>query len=356
MQRRTFLQLAAGTAASAAMPAAAATDGVPSLREIAASRGLETGSCFANRGPQRYLDLLARHCDVLTPEWQLKPGYLRAKKADAYDFEVGDAIARFCDANGQGFHGHTLYWHEDPIRWAESSDLSEVKRLYGGFIGDVIARYPRAVSWDVMNEIAHENTVLRDDFLVSRFGYDFIEFCFRTAHESAPEARLVLNDYGLECGAAWCEARRRHMLEIVSELTRRGVPLHAIGVQGHLASNLRPDVSSTREFIARVADLGLDVYLSELDVNDTTFPDDIEIRDRMVAEIYEEFLTAVLENRAVKRVMFWGISDSDNWIMHGYAPEQRPTGRPRTALFDEHDAPKAAFQAVARAIAAAPSR
>lgn len=357
MRRREFLRGAAAIAATAvALPPAGAQDAVPSLRAAAASRGLETGSCFADRGPQRYLDLLARHCDVLTPEWQLKPGYLRPEPTSRYNFEASDRIADFCRQNGQRFHGHTLYWHEDPIRWAQSSDFEDVKKLYGGFIRDVIGRYPDAASWDVMNEIAHEESVLRNDALIEKFGYDFIEFCFRTAHEAAPQARLVLNDYGLECEAGWCSARRSHMLEIVTELKRRRVPVHALGMQGHLTPSWPTAPATAASFISQVADLGVDIYLSELDVNDARFPEDIVTRDRMVADTYAEFLDAVLRNTAVKRVMFWGISDSDNWIVHGYAPEKRENGRPRTALFDENDQPKPAFHAVLRAVSEAPFR
>jgi endo-1,4-beta-xylanase len=356
MRRRELLTAALAVTATAICPPTIASGGVPSLRTIASARGLETGSCFANRGPRRYLDLLATHCDILTPEWQLKPGYLRPEETSSYNFEASDEIAAFCERNGQSLHGHTLFWHQDPIRWAESSDFEEVKRRYGGFIRDVMARYPQAVSWDVLNEIASEGTLFRDEVLIRRFGYDFIEFCFRVAHETAPAARLVLNDYGLECAADWCGNRRRHMLEIVRELKRRDVPIHVVGIQGHLSHTWMPSSGETARFIAQVADLGVDVYLSELDVNDAGLPDDVEVRDRMVADTYEEFLTTVLRDRAVKRVMFWGISDSDNWIVHGYAPEQRENGKPRTALFDENDEPKLAYHAVARAIAGAPAR
>src|SRR5690606_9158184 len=196
-------------------------------------------------------------------EWQLKPRFLKPDPHGPWRFEEADAIARFARDHGKKLHGHTLYWHHEPIRWANSADLAEAKRLYGGFLRAVVGRYPDFTSWDVMNEIAEENTVLRDEPMLARFGYDFIDFCFRTVHEQAPRARLVLNDYNLECAARFCDDKRANMLKILKRLRAMGTPVHALGIQGHLSSRWRPAPAGTADFIARVADLGYEVYISE---------------------------------------------------------------------------------------------
>ena len=353
--RRDFLTQAAASAAAAIAAPAALAGAEPTLSAIGRAKGIEIGSCYYGGGSAGYRDLLRAHCGLLVHEWQLKPRFLRPEMDGPYRFGEADEVARFARGNGLKMHGHTLYWHAEPVLWAERGDFGEVKRRYGGFLRDVVGRYPDIVSWDVMNEIVEERTPLRDDFLLTRFGYDFIDFCFRTVAEAAPEARLVLNDYNLECSRSWCEDKRANMLAVLKTMIARGTPVHALGIQSHLSSRYRPAPRETLAFIERVAELGLDVYISELDVNDIDFDDDIAARDRQVADTYEEFLSAVLRHKAVKRVVFWGISDSASWIVKGGVEGSRGADA-RPALFDANDDPKPAFAAVRRALEAAPPR
>jgi endo-1,4-beta-xylanase len=327
-----------------------------SLAELGKSRGLEIGSAFSGNADPKYRRLIARQCGLVVPEWQLKPGFLKPRRGSPYNFGPADAIADFAASRGLGFHGHTLFWHEEPIRWADGDDFEKVKRSYGGFIRTVVKHYPQAVSWDVFNEIVAEREPFRNVFLVRRFGLQFVDFCLRLVHACAPAARLAINDYNLECGMDWCGAKQDNMLRLLEQLKTMGSPLHAVGIQGHLSSVYKAFAASTVRFIDRVADLGLDVFISELDVNDSTMPADIAIRDRQVADYYEEFLTAVLTRNSVKRLVFWGLSDFDNWVVRRQTHEKRRSGAARPALFDAQLEPKPAYHAVIRALESASLR
>lgn len=342
--------LLAGAAACAVPLPATASES--SLAALGREKGVEIGSAWGGQGPDAYLRLLDEHCDLIVHEWQLKPRFLKPDQFSAYRFAEADAIADAARARGKKLHGHTLFWHHEPIRWAESTSFSAVRRRYGGFIRDVVSHYADFVSWDVMNEIAEEKTVLRPDFLLDRFGYDFIDFCFRTAHEAAPQARLVLNDYNLECVDRFCNDKRANMLAILRRLKAMGTPVHALGIQSHLSSRWKPGLDATADFIARVADLGFDVYISELDVNDIDFADDIATRDRQVAEAYGAYLSMALSHEAVKRVVFWGLADPASWMIYGDVTRGADA---RPALFDAGFRPKPAFHAVREALEAAPT-
>jgi len=122
------------------------------------------------------------------------------------------------------FHGHTLFWHEEPIRWAQGKSFERVKRDYGGYIRDVVQHYSQAVSWDVFNEIVEERQPLREEFLIETFGLQFIDYCLRLAEECAPSARLAINDYNLECGTDWSGAKRDNMLRVIEQIKAIGQP------------------------------------------------------------------------------------------------------------------------------------
>ena len=49
--------------------------------------------------------------------------------------------------------------------------------------------------------------------------------------------------------------------------------------------------------------------MTEFDVRDDTFPDDIAIRDAMIAETAEKYLNNVLRVPAVKMVIAWELAD-----------------------------------------------
>lgn len=352
LNRRQFVAAGAAACLGPAGSATAQPD-VPALRDLGSAVGIEIGSAFSLDPDPKYRSLLARHCSVITPEWQMKPPNIRRNAADPYNFEVVDEFARFCAANDQKLHGHTLYWAVEPIQWAVGRDFEETKRRYGGYIRTVMERYPQVETWDVMNELIDDETDrLRGSYLVGEYGYDFIDFCFRTALEMSPLARLAINDYWIECAADLCDNKRVGVLEMLTRLKDMGTPIHAIGIQSHLYSKLPVSPEKTLEFVEAAAALGLEVWISEMDVNDSDLPEDIATRDAMVADIYERYLTTVLAHPSVKRLAFWGISDYDNWIVQGGSEwaHRTPASSARPCLFDRNNEPKPAFDAVVRAL------
>lgn len=330
-------------------------DELPSLAEAGRARGIEVGAAWFGTGPTSLRAILARQVAIVVPEWQLKPAHLRPDPAGPYRFADADAVYGFARDNGLAMHGHTLHWHGSPIPWADSADASSAMRAYGGFMRDVVARYPDLPSWDVLNEIVEERTLLRDTPMLAAHGLDFVDFCFRTAHEAAPHARLVLNDYNLSCADWWCGAKRGNMLRVLEALLARGTPVHAVGVQSHLSSRHLPDPEATRAFMDEIGAMGLDVYVSELDVNDIDFDDDIAARDVQAAALIEDYLDAVLECRSVRRLVLWGLFDAWHWLALGDWDGVRGAGA-RPALFDAQERPKPAFDAVLRALSRAPLR
>lgn len=338
----------------------AKADTLPALCDIGAARGIEVGSAFSLDPDPKYRAVIAKHCAVITPEWQMKPPQIKPDAASPYDFSVADRFFAFARTHRQKVHGHTLYWAHVPIDWAVGATFEETKELYGGFIRTVAGRYPQIETWDVLNElIDDESWKLRTGYLVGRYGYDFIDFCLRAAREAAPQARLAINEYWIECAAEVCEGKRGATLDMLKRIKAMGSPLDALGIQSHLYSRMPVDPQATYALIDEAAGLGLESWISELDVNDSTLPADIPERDAMVADIYARYLAGTLRHPALKRVVFWGISDYYNWVLYDKNHwDQRPPelGDARPALFDVHNEPKAAFHAVARVLAEAPRR
>jgi len=85
--------------------------------------------------------------------------------------------------------------------------------------------------------------------------------------------------------------------------------------------------------------------------------DDPMTRDRAVAAVYMDYLDIALEEKAVKAVLTWGVSDKDTWL-NGLREhrEKRASRRQRPLPFDNDLKPTAPFFAIREAFDKAPHR
>lgn len=357
--RRDVLHLTAGAVALAATGNIAQADASlqPGLRDVARDRGIEIGSAFNGWFHPPLERLLVANCDIITPENALKAANISSDDGRSLTPGPMDDIAAFCARHDLKLHGHTLFWHQSLPAWLRTDDLDEAKRAHLTHLRFVMPRYPHATSWDVVNEVMSDDALrYRQAPILDTHGDDFIAFLFRAARTLAPSARLVINDYNLACGASFCSAKRERLLTTLERLLGADVPIDAIGIQAHLVPRWPVASAPLRSFLREVGELGLAVFISELDVNDVDLPDDVAERDQAVARVYGDFLDVALDSASVKRVGFWGLTDRYHWIVEGYAPFKRTGGAPRPALFDRDLRPKPAFFAVRDALSRARPR
>jgi hypothetical protein len=88
-------------------------------------------------------------------------------------------------------------------------------------------------------------------------------------------------------------ARRQALLALIRDLLARGVPLHGIGLQGHIPGQYEIDEDAVSRFVSEIRSLGLSVHVTELDVIDKELPGPITVRDVIVAARAHDFLHAV---------------------------------------------------------------
>jgi endo-1,4-beta-xylanase len=231
---------------------------------------------------------------------------------------------------------------------------ANARQLLIAHIQTVVGRYAgRMHSWDVVNEAievapkaqAGRPDGLRDSPWLRLIGDDYIEVAFRAARRADPQALLTYNDYGIEAENPSDEAKRQALLLMLRRLRARQIPIDAVGIQSHLsaAPNIRYG-AGLMKFIASVRELDLQVFITEMDVNDRALAPDVAQRDAAVAAAYGSYLNLVLSDPAVTAVLTWGVTDRYTWLNH---EDARPDGRPeRPLLFDANYNPKQSFFAV----------
>ncbi len=341
--------------------------GGDSLKKRAASKGIIYGAAIRHdhlKQDAKLAAAVANECRILVPEWALKwavsPKPLRPNP-DTFDFSAADEMLKFANTHGMLFRGHTLVWHESLPKWFRKHvNRENAKQILEKHIKTVVGRYAGKMhSWDVVNEGIEprdgRSDGLRKTPWLELLGTDYIDYSFRLAAAADPKAMLVYNDYGLDYDTREDEAKQTAVLKLLEGLKSRGTPIHALGIQAHLdgeATDLNP--KKLRKFLRNVANLGLKIMITELDVTDKKLPLNTTIRDNIIAKVYEDYLSVVLEETAVIAVLTWGLSDKYTWLSEFQPRPDSASVRP--LLLDAGMNRKLAWNAVARAFDKSPKK
>lgn len=368
MRRRDFLAGAATLAACSPMPPGAArVVSREGLADHAKASGRYFGAAVKSRllrEDSAYRATVARECDILVQEYELKRGTTEPKPGK-YDFSGADQIIDFAQAHGMRARGHTLVWYAANPPWLEptvqqASDTQQ-RQLMTGYIDVAMRRYAGRISeWDVVNETLEPNQGRADgmraeSLWMKAMGEQYIDLAFHRAREVDGEATLFLGDYGLEHDSPRCERRRTAMLKLLDRLMSRGVPVDAIGIQGHLKPYKETfNQRLFADFLETLSGYGLKLAITELDIADRGGPPNPDKRDREVAAFAKAFLDVALDNPAMGSVLCWGVSDRDSWLSK-YPEYKWPDGQLSRGLpFDGKMARKPFWDAIAGAFDAAP--
>jgi endo-1,4-beta-xylanase len=340
------------------------------LRKLASEKGLLYGTTISATQiseDSRFVDLVLQQTGIVVAENDMKWQVMNRGTRGDDDYGPADTVAAFALENGLALRGHNLLWyHRTPNWFFDLTSRQEIESAIVERIRGLAGRYRGKVhSWDVVNEPIEpkdgRSDGLRTGVFLEMFGPDYLDLAYRTARETDPAARLVVNEYDVELDAPEQEARRTALLGLLQAMQRSGTPVDAVGIQAHLSCAGGPPFSAARlrRFLADVAGLGLTIQITELDVTDQNAPTDQAVRDRLVADTYSRFLDAALDEPAVKMVVTWGLSDRHSWIVRQETHESkwRSDSMPSRPLpFDADLKPKPAFEAIAQAFAHAPQR
>ncbi|NMG11032.1 endo-1,4-beta-xylanase [Brasilonema sp. UFV-L1] len=283
-----------------------------------------------------------------------------------FNFAETDSLARFASKHRMLFRGHPLIWDNVVPQWLidkldnPNTKSQEIQNIFINHISTVVKRYAGKIhSWDVINEAVEPDDGRTDNLRKTSWlkflGPNYIDLAFRTAAKADPKALLVYNDFGVEYDIPSNEAKRKALLKLLEGLKSKGTPVHAFGIQSHLIGHeTRFNPKKLRKFLADIASLGLKILITELDVRDDKLPADIAVRDRIIASAYEDYLSVVLDEKAVIAVLNWGFHDRYTWYSQA---NPRSDGKPPRPLpFDSNLRRKLAWNAMARAFDKAPKR
>lgn len=308
--------------------------------------------------------LIKEQFNSFTTGNELKPDYLldydKCISDPKYDDDPQitlknvEFLLDFAQEAGIPMRGHTLVWHAQTPRWffAEGYSKDEdaplvskelmLKRLEN-YIKNVLSciqtNYPGLIyAWDVVNEAIEVSDGnpggyrSKESYWYQIIGEEFLEKAFEYARKYAdPEVKLFYNDYNTEQGS-----KMYAIIEMAKLLKEKGL-IDGIGLQCHIGHD-SPSITDIEYSIRKYAELGLEIHITELDMNLTDNSEEALMKQ---ASRYKRlFLTLKhLKDKGlanITNVTFWGMSDDISWL-------NKPGVSNYPLLFDKYLVQKPAF-------------
>ena len=319
------------------------------LREYADRAGVLVGAAAEPRllAEPEYAATLAREFNMLTAENVLKWGTVRPAR-ERFNFEPGDRLVAFAEKNRMKVRGHCLAWSEYNPRWLEQGNFTpeQMSELLREHVTKVMRHYRGKVfAWDVVNEIFLADGSVEPSVWYDRPGIGlkgkgtaYVERAFRWARAADPGALLFYNDYDTE----GLNPKSDAVYAMVKDFRARGVPIDGVGIQAHIVDLEAKDLATFEQNLARLAALGVQVHITELDVGlpaGAGRPDAASLKRQ--AEIYRRIADACLRQPKCTAFQTWGFTDKYTWI-----PEYTKGAKGSPLPFDQNYKQKPAYDAL----------
>jgi len=325
---------------------------------------INTGTLLGN--DEEMLGIVKREFNAITAANAFKWAVIHPSEEE-WRYRAPDRFIEFGQTNNMYMVGHVLVWHSQAPRSLFTDEAGKqvdkdvlFKRLENHIV-TLVGRYKGKINtWDVVNEAFTPEDGWRPTPWYKIAGPEFMERAFRLAHETDPKACLLYNDYNM------ADPRRRELVvSMIRQYKKNGVPVHGIGMQGHVALDY-PDLAEFEASIVAFAAEGMQVHITELDVDvlpsgwenrgaeiSTNFEYDKKLdpyKNGLPPEIegqltrrYEGLFRIFLKHRdKIERVTFWGTSDDESWKNN--FPVRGRTNYP--LLFDREHKPKKAYETI----------
>jgi endo-1,4-beta-xylanase len=317
-----------------ALPMVLAQSQPPTLRSVASAKDFYIGAAampnFYDVTEPEYPEVLAREFNMIVAENIMKWAALSNERGK-YSFSAADAMVRFAQQNKMAMRGHTLVWHESLPQYVRGiKDKNLMRNVLRQQVQTVATHFKgKIVAWDVINEAILEDGSYRKTPFYNVLGEEFIAHLFQWAREADPKAKLFYNDYNTE----GINPKSDAVYAMVKNLKAKGVPIDGVGFQSHVDTNFNAQNAQMQKNLQRFRDLGLEVQLTEVDVQ---LRGNAPQAERLAAQarVYRELLQTCLAVQC-NAFLTWGFTDAYSW-----RSAQQPL------LFDSSYLPKPAYFAL----------
>lgn len=317
-----------------------------SIKDAFAAHGVKAGTCmnsfFIDGG--KIENLILNQFNSITMENNMKPDYIfnqsKCRETGEVVIELNPDAVKMLDwakANNVALRGHTFVWYSQTPKWLFTENFdskspkasrevmlermeSMIRGMFevleeGGYL-DLFYAY------DVVNEAINDDGTLRSmwNSWYEAIGDDYIWWAFYFANKYAPEhVDLYYNDYNEQF-------KTQYIIDLVKTLVDEdgNYLIDGIGCQAHLYT--MDGLPEYFKHIDAIAELGLKVQLTELDVELGAWQKDIPANEEnynVQGRYYYDLIKGLLDRvdagtLKLDALTFWGFNDAMSWRSEKY--------------------------------------
>ncbi len=267
------------------------------------------------------------------------------------NWEILDDYYKYTQENGFKFKGHTLIWGSQYPKWMHGLTQEEQKKEIEEWMTLYAQRYPNTWAIDVVNEAIVTNFPFKNALGgKGNTGWDWVIWSFETARRLMPNTKLIINETGSENNFIL----RGKFKQLIRILNSKNL-IDGVGLQCHAFSLDMLSSKHMQKVLDEYEALGVDVYISELDLRGAKsmfgiLPEDFKLPsfipsflsrfnpfpylafndERSQRNKYKEIFPILWSHPAVKGITLWGYEEGKMWIK--YAGLINPNGKDRKAM------------------------
>lgn len=215
-------------------------------------------------------------------------------------YDKTDRILAWAQSNGITVKGHPLLadFSSSIPQWHEGLPTPEMQQQR---VSQIVQRFRGQIDlWDVVNEPAHGTGI-------------GIDLPYRAARKANPDAVLVLNDHS-QLANGYPPYR-----QLLKRALSDGVPIDAIGIQGHNPLAYRFPLHWVERYLDQYAEFGLPIHITEFIVpsaNHAVQGSHLQGNwdEALQADYAEKFYTLCFAHPAVSAITWWDLCDRGAWL------------------------------------------
>ena len=264
--------------------------------------------------------------NMLVAENEMKPEAFGGKDGK-FVYTSANQLVNFAVRKNMVMRGHCLVWNQQSPEWISSDGgktndrnwtREEALSIMKSHITNVMQHFKGKVTeWDVVNECLDDNQGIvrtnpegyemkKNCVWQQAIGDDYVDSAFVYAHQADPDAKLYLNDYGVEFQG---KAKSAAFYNLAVRMKNAGIPIDGVGLQCHFSIG---DVDSVMldNTIRRFEEAGLLCIITELDMG---IPDTSAASLEEQARSYRVITDIMLNHDNCPAMVIWGLKDNNSW-------------------------------------------
>jgi endo-1,4-beta-xylanase len=269
----------------------------PAHAQMATGKAKFVGNVVGSSVPSNF----STYWNQITPENATKWGSVEGTQ-NVMNWAQADTAYNYAQSHGYKFKFHTLVWGSQFPGWLTGLTQTQQRAEIEQWISLAGQHFPNAWAVDVVNEPTKTplpwKAALGGD---GATGWDWVITSYQLARTAFPNAKLFINEYGTENDP---NARNQYKT-IINLLKARGL-IDGIGIQSHYFNIDSMTGSAVTAMLNDYATLGLDLYVSEMDIigNST---------DAGQLAKYQDVFPAFWNHASVKGFTLWGYIVGQTW-------------------------------------------